>query len=51
MAPSVWDLSNMRKEEEESFKENAQCWRALAAKITNQISRETFNLPFDQHLG
>ena len=58
VAPSIWDLSNLQKKKGESFKEYAQRWRALAAKVTTPIPEKdlvftfvnTLEDPFFSHL-
>ena len=54
----MWDLSNMKKKKDESFKEYAQRWRAMAAKVTTQLPEKdlfhtfinTVEEPFFSHL-
>ena len=58
MAPSVWDLSNMKRKKDELFKEYAQRWRALAARIATPLPEKdltftfinTLDEPFFSHL-
>ena len=51
MAPTVWDLSNMKKRSTESFKEYAQRWRSMAAKITTPMPERDLTLMFINTLG
>ena len=49
MAPSVWDLSNMKKKTDESFKEYAQRWRAMAARITTPLPERDLTFYIHQY--
>ena len=58
IAPSVWDLSGMKKKKDESSKEYAQQWRATAARVTTHLPEKdltftfinTLEEPFFSHL-
>ena len=58
IAPSVWDLSGMKKKKDESFKEYAQRWGAIAARVTTHLPEKdltftfinTLEEPFFSHL-
>ena len=45
-APLVWDLSNMKKKRDESFKEYAQRWRAMAARVTTHLLEKDLTFTF-----
>ena len=51
VAPTVWDLSNLKKQPTESFKEYAQRWRSMAAKITTPMPERDLTLMFINTLG
>ena len=46
MAPSVGDLSSLQKKKNESFKEYAQRWKALAARFTNPLPEKELTHTF-----
>ena len=46
MAPSIWDLSNIKKKIDESFKEYAQRWRAMAAKVSTHLLEKDLTFTF-----
>ena len=51
VAPTVWDLSNLRKLPTETFKEYAQRWRSMAAKISTPVPEKDLTLMFINTLG
>ena len=42
----MWDLSNLRKKDNKSFREYALRWRALAAKVTTPILEKDLAFTF-----
>ena len=51
VALTVWDLSNLKKQPVESFKEYAQRWRSTAAKVTTPMPEKDLTLMFINTLG
>ena len=58
VTPSLWDLSSMRRKNDETFKGYNQRWRALAARVNTLLLEKdlaftfvnTLEEPFFSHL-